>query len=75
MTSASITLRVDPDVEQAYRSAPEAEQSKLELLLNLSLRELLTRSTSLTVLMDEWSDKAQARGLTSDKLEEILRAR
>ena len=51
------------------------DQLKLGLLLNLWLRELFTRSTSLTALMDELSDKAQARGLTPKKLEEMLRAR
>jgi len=75
MTVATITLQVDADLAQVYRSAPAADQSKLELLLNLWLRELFTRSTPLTVLMDELSDKAQARGLTSEKLEEMLHVR
>ena len=72
MTITTITLQVDADLAQVYRSAPAADQSKLELLLNLWLRELLARSTSLTALMDELSDKAQARGLASEKLEELL---
>jgi len=66
---------VDADLARVYQSAPAADQSKLSLLLNLWLRELLTRSTPLTTLMDELSDKAQARGLTAEKLEEMLRAR
>lgn len=75
MTTAKITLQVDADLARVYQSAPAADQSKLSLLLNLWLRELLTRSTPLTTLMDELSDKAQARGLTAEKLEEMLRAR
>ena len=59
----TITMQVDPDLAQAYRSAPAKDQAKLQLLLNLWLRGLLVRSTPLTALMDELSDKAEARGL------------
>ena len=75
MTTKVITLRVDADLAQVYQTAPAAERSKLQLLMNLWLRELSTRSTSLAVLMDELSDKARARGLTAEKLEEMLRER
>jgi len=75
METRKITLRVDADLAQAYQSASATEQSKLRLLLDLWLRELFTRSTPLKSLMDELSDKAQARGLTADQLQEMLRAR
>jgi hypothetical protein len=51
------------------------DQAKLNLLLNLWLRDVLDRSTSLTTLMDELSDKAERRGLTADKLSDMLDAR
>ena len=73
MATATITMQVDTDLAQAYRSAPAKDQSKLRLLLNLWLRDLFVRSTSLTVLMDELSDKAEAQGLTATKLEDMLR--
>jgi hypothetical protein len=72
MTITTITLQVDADLAQVYQSAPTTDQSKLRLLLNIWLRELFVRSTSLKALMDELSDKAQARGLTAEKLEEML---
>lgn len=75
MTIATITLQVDADLAQVYQSAPSADRSKFDLLLNLWLRELFTRSTPLNALMDELSDQAQARGLTPKKLEELLHAR
>ena len=75
MTTTTITLQVDADLAQVYQSAPSADQSKLRLLLNLWLRELFTRSTSLTALMDELCDRAETRGLTAEKLEEMLHAR
>jgi hypothetical protein len=73
METKTITLQVDADVAQAYQAAPPQDRSKLALLLNLWLRDWLVRSISLTALMDELSEKAQARGLTSDKLENMLR--
>jgi len=75
MTTTTITLQVDADLAQAYRSGSVNDQSKLQLLLNLWLRELFVRSTSLAALMDELSDKAQERGLTAEKLEEMLHVR
>ena len=75
MTTTTIALQVDADLVQAYQTAPARDQSKLRLLLNLWLRELFVRSTSLTALMDELSDKAEARGLTAEKLDEMLRDR
>ena len=75
MTTGTITLQVDADLAQAYQSAPANDQSKLRLLLDLWLRELLVRSTSLSDLMDELSDKAEARGLTAQNLQEMLHAR
>jgi hypothetical protein len=74
MTVKTITLEVDTDLAQAYQSAPVEDQTKLHLLLNLWLRELFVRSTPLTTLMDDLSDKAEARGLTAEKLEDMLRA-
>ena len=73
-TTATIALEVDADLAQAFRSAPIDDQSKLGLLLNLWLRELLARSTSLAALMDEMSDRAEGRGLTSEELEDLLHA-
>jgi hypothetical protein len=75
MTTETITVQVDTDLAQVYQSAPAKDRTKLRLLLNLWLRELFVRSTSLTALMDELSDKAEARGLTAEKLDEMLHAR
>ena len=74
-TTVTIALQVDADLTQAYRSAPTGDQSKLGLLLSLWLRELFVRSTSLAALMDEMGDRAEARGLTAEKLEDMFHAR
>jgi hypothetical protein len=75
MSTTTITFQVDADLAEAYRSAPSADRSKLDLLESLWLRELAARTTSLTALMDDLGDKAQARGLTAEKLEEMLNDR
>jgi hypothetical protein len=75
MATEIISLQVDADLARLYKSAPTNDQSKLQLLTNLWLRELFARSTPLTALMDELSDKAQARGLTAEKLDAMLHAR
>jgi hypothetical protein len=72
MSTETIVLEVDADLAQAYREAPESDQSKLSLLLNLWLRELFAQSTSLAALLDELSDKTEGRGLTADKLADVL---
>ena len=74
METQTITLQVDADLAQAYQTASAEDRSKLQLLMTLWLRELFVRSTSLKGLMDELSERAQRRGLTGDKLEEMLRA-
>ena len=74
METQTIAVQVDADLAQAYQDASAKDQSKLQLLLNLWLRELFVRSTSLQSLMDDLSDKAQKRGLTPDTLDELLRA-
>ena len=69
-----ITLELDADLVEAYQAASAQDKSKLRLLLNLWLRELFVRTTSLKSLMDELSDNAQERGLDTEKLETLLRA-
>ena len=44
-----ITVSVDPDVADVYRSASDDERSKLDLLINLYLREATESRTSLSI--------------------------
>lgn len=75
MSTSTISLQVDADLAQAYRSATATDRSKLDLLMSLWLREFANRPTTLTDLMDDLSEKAQTRGLTPHKLEEMLSVR
>lgn len=67
-----ITVSVDPDVASAYRLASDTERRKLDLLVNLRLRDATRSKASLKDIMAEISRKAQERGLTPDILESIL---
>lgn len=67
-----ITVSVDPDVANAYRLASDVDRRKLDLLVNLRLRDATRSKVSLKNLMAEISENAQQRGLTPDVLESIL---
>ena len=72
MQTEEITIRVAPDAAQAYRTAPEEERRKLDLLLSLRLQDALRPGGSLKELMRDINRKAQERGLTPEILEAIL---
>jgi hypothetical protein len=67
-----ITISVDADVADAYRRAPEEQRRKLDLLLNLRLRDATRSHTSLKDVMLEVSQSAQRRGLTPEILKSLL---
>ena len=68
-----ITISLDTDLAEIYRSASESERRKLDLLINIRLRNILTRpKKSLLTLMDEISQEAQRNGMTPEILQSIL---
>ncbi|MBX9625188.1 MAG: hypothetical protein K2X82_15380 [Gemmataceae bacterium] len=74
MGPAVISLEVDPDTARRYAAAPADEQQKLRLLLLLRLRELTAGpARPLQQVMDDIGRAAEARGLTPEVLEGLLR--
>ncbi len=67
-----ITVSVDSDVANRYRSASNQERRKLDLLINLRLRDVTESGKSLRDTMLEISRNAQQRGLTPEILQSIL---
>ena len=67
-----ITVSVDPDVADVYRSASDDDRRKLDLLVNLRLREATESTSSLRTLLQEISRDARRRGLTPEILQSIL---
>lgn len=74
MATATISLEVDSDSARAFTSASAEDRHKLQLLLGLRLRELTARPVrSLKEIMDDIGREAEARGLTQELLESLLR--
>jgi hypothetical protein len=75
MNAEPITIQVDPVAAMAYRSLSEEQRRKLDLLLNMRLREATRSDASLEQVMAEVSRNAQERGLTPEILQSILNER
>lgn len=74
MPTATISLQVDEEVAKAFATASTEEQRKIELLLRLRLQDLtLGPQRPLKAVMDEIGEQAEARGLTPEILEALLR--
>ena len=73
METQEITIRVDPESARAYEAALPEERRKIDLLLSLRLKQVTGRTAPLKQVMREISEKAQVRGLTEEKLDELLR--
>lgn len=74
METAPITIEVDADAAKIYAAATPEEQWKMQVLLSLRLRDLTIKPRrSLREVMDDMSREAQAKGLTPEILESILR--
>ena len=67
-----IIVSVDSDVARLYRSVSDPDRRKLDLLVNLRLREATKSPKSLRDIMREMSRDAQRRGLTPERLQSIL---
>ena len=74
MAHTTISIPVDEATALAYNQASAEEQKKIQILLRLRVNELFTQSdVSLQQVMDEIGAKAEARGLTPEILETLLR--
>jgi ferritin-like protein len=75
MATTAITIHVESEAAKAFAEASPEEQRKIQLLLSLRLQDLTTSSPgkSLKTVMDEIGARAEARGLTPEILESLLR--
>jgi hypothetical protein len=73
MSTEAITLEIDSEAAQAFKSVSIEEREKLQVLLGIWLKEYAKADTaSLKETMDEISQKAESRGLTPEALDSIL---
>lgn len=70
--SDQITVSVDPEVANAYRLASDNDRRKLDLLVNLRLRDATLSMASLKDVMREISQNSQQRGLNPEILQSLL---
>jgi len=71
---STISIEVDEEIAKAYQAASAEQRRKVELLLKLQLQEIVSGpKKSLQQVMDEIGAEAQARGLTPEILESLLR--
>ncbi len=73
MDTRKITIRVDAEAAKAYAAASVEEREKIDLLLSLRLSQVTAPSDSLEQIMRETSEAARKRGLTEERLNEMLR--
>jgi hypothetical protein len=74
MRSDTISIPLDPQTAQAYGAARAEEKLKIQALVGLWLRELTSGEIpSLEQALDEAGRKAQARGLTPEILDSLLK--
>lgn len=71
-TTATVNVQLDVDAARIYQQASKEDKQKMQVLLSLWLREFGKPTKSLRDVMDAISDKAQARGLTSEILDTLL---
>jgi hypothetical protein len=68
------TVRLDPQTARVSDSAEPEQKRKSQALLSLWLRQLAgSEYPSLQQILDEFGQKAKARGLTPEMLDSILK--
>ncbi len=74
MSNSSSPIYIEPDIAMLYNKADPEIQLKIQALMRLWLDETHhTDTATLLAMIDKLSDNAQARGLTPEILESILR--
>lgn len=74
MTTAQLTIEMNPDTAEAFANMAAEDQEAIKRLLGLRLQSLVAHANeSLLDVMDEIGRNARSRGLTPEILESILR--
>jgi hypothetical protein len=73
MDTREIRIRVDAEAAEAYAATSPEKREKIDLLLSLRLSQVTGPVAPLEQVMREISAGAQAKGLTKEELDELLR--
>ena len=68
----NITIQVDTEIAKAYREAEPEKQQKIQIFLNIMLQKAVSQKPLLDI-MEEASQQAIAKGMTTEILESILK--
>jgi ABC-type uncharacterized transport system ATPase component len=72
MKTETISIKVDSEVARVYQKASGDQKKKMEILVNLWLKEFASDKKTLKQVMDDISEKAKAKGLTLEILDSAL---
>jgi ABC-type uncharacterized transport system ATPase component len=75
MKTETISIKVDSEVARVYQKASGDQKKKMEILVNLWLKEFASDKKTLKQVMDEISEKAKAKDLTQEILDSALNGR
>ena len=75
MALSNITVQLDSDAVKIYKETSPKEQAKIRVLFSILLREFADSARTLEAIMDEIGERAQALGLTEEKLQALLDGR
>lgn len=74
MSTENISIADDADAARSFFEARPEERRKMEILLDLRLRELTSKDARcLKEIMNEIGSQAEAKGLTPEMVESMLR--
>ncbi len=59
METEEITIKVDSQVAQIYRSAPPDEQHRMDILFSLWFRAATTTTSTMEEIMDKMNDETE----------------
>lgn len=73
MSTRTVSVSLSSELATRYERASDEERQKVQASLEVLLRELIDKDARpLGAIMDDISDKAQARGLMPERLSELL---
>ena len=76
VSARKITIQLDEKTSKAWEAASEEERRRIEFRLRMEAWRALNAPTrSLDDVMNDMARQARERGLTEEKLEEILNER
>lgn len=72
MEKKKITIEVPEQVAQAYERASASDRERVQRVLSYALKSREEAAAEIKQLLDRIGTKAEERGLTEEKLNELL---